>query len=60
MTRNVADAVAGAPVQPDGLGDDTYVPFLGNEVYPLAGNEVYPLACPARCDPAAVWPVNQH
>ncbi|MET7291972.1 hypothetical protein ABZS79_07475 [Streptomyces griseoloalbus] len=32
MTRNIADAVAGAPVQPDGLGDDTYVLFLGNEV----------------------------
>lgn len=42
----------GAPVQPDGLGDDAYVLFLGNEVCLLA--------CPARCDPAAVWPVNQN
>lgn len=42
----------GLPEQPDSVGDDTYVLFLGNEVYLLA--------CPAHCDPAAVWPVTQN
>ncbi|WP_322657303.1 hypothetical protein [Streptomyces justiciae] len=42
----------GAPVQPYTIRDDAYLLFLGNEVYLLA--------CPARCDPAAVLPVNQH
>ncbi|MFF3893904.1 hypothetical protein ACFYY3_12070 [Streptomyces sp. NPDC001812] len=42
----------GAPVQPYSIRDDAYLLFLGNEVYLLA--------CPARCDPAAVFPVNQH
>ncbi|MDH6580300.1 hypothetical protein [Kitasatospora sp. MAP5-34] len=41
----------GAPAQP--YGDrDGYQLFLGNEVYFLA--------CPQRCDPAAIWPVNQN
>ncbi|MFI2423848.1 hypothetical protein ACH5A7_07045 [Streptomyces sp. NPDC018955] len=34
-----------------GLRDDAYMLFLGNEVYLPA--------CPKRCDPAAVLPVNQ-
>ncbi|MEV5340162.1 hypothetical protein AB0K93_17010 [Streptomyces sp. NPDC052676] len=42
----------GLPEQPYGIGADTYNLFLGNEVYLLA--------CPDRCDPAAVWPVNQN
>ncbi|MGW4023878.1 hypothetical protein [Streptomyces sp. NPDC005009] len=42
----------GAPVQPYSIWDDAYMLFLGNEVYLLA--------CPKRCDPAAVLPVNQH
>ncbi|MGW3492398.1 hypothetical protein [Streptomyces sp. NPDC001020] len=42
----------GQPEQPYSLRADTYWLFLGNEVYLLA--------CPARCDPAAVWPVNQN
>ncbi|MEU2896053.1 hypothetical protein ACWC4E_28915 [Streptomyces sp. NPDC001273] len=42
----------GAPVQPYSIQDDAYMMFLGNEVYLLA--------CPKRCDPAAVLPVNQH
>ncbi|MFI7298849.1 hypothetical protein [Streptomyces sp. NPDC050121] len=42
----------GAPVQPYSIRDDAYLLFLGNKVYLLA--------CPARCDPAAVFPVNQH
>ncbi|MFJ2948255.1 hypothetical protein ACIO8H_11540 [Streptomyces sp. NPDC087226] len=42
----------GSPVQPDVFRDDTYRLFLGNEVYLLA--------CPKRCDPAAVLPVNAH
>ncbi|GAA3125361.1 hypothetical protein [Streptomyces echinatus] len=42
----------GQPEQPYSLGDDSYWLFLGNEVYLLA--------CPAHCDPAAVWPVNQN
>ncbi|MER6920249.1 hypothetical protein [Streptomyces spiralis] len=42
----------GQPEQPYSVRADTYWLFLGNEVYLLA--------CPARCDPAAVWPVNQH
>ncbi|CAM5584796.1 hypothetical protein [Streptomyces griseomycini] len=42
----------GAPVQPYSISDDAYMLFLGNEVYLLA--------CPKRCDPAAVLPVNQH
>ncbi|GAA1933876.1 hypothetical protein [Kitasatospora viridis] len=41
----------GQPEQPYGFGDG-YGLFLGNEVYLLA--------CPAHCDPAAVWPVNQN
>ena len=32
--------------------DDAYLLFLGTEVYLLA--------CPKRCDPAAVFPVNQN
>ncbi|WP_406008387.1 hypothetical protein OG440_21345 [Streptomyces sp. NBC_00637] len=42
----------GQPEQPYSVGADTYSLFLGNEVYLLA--------CPGRCDPAAVWPVNQN
>ncbi|MGA5806686.1 hypothetical protein ACPC3D_32405 [Streptomyces cellulosae] len=42
----------GAPVHPYGIRDDAYLLFLGNEVYLLA--------CPKRCDPAAVFPVNQN
>ena len=41
----------GQPEQPYSFAD-SYVLFLGNEVYLLA--------CPAHCDPAAVWPVNQN
>lgn len=39
---------------PEGMefGDETDALFLGNEIYLLA--------CPAHCDPAAVWPVNQN
>ncbi|MFJ3728879.1 hypothetical protein ACIPYQ_40855 [Streptomyces sp. NPDC090045] len=40
-----------APEQPYSM-PDSYGLFLGNEVYLLA--------CPDHCDPAAVWPVNQH
>lgn len=40
-----------APEQPYSM-PDAYQLFLGNEVYLLA--------CPKRCDPAAVWPVNQN
>ncbi|WP_327325639.1 hypothetical protein OG735_26555 [Streptomyces sp. NBC_01210] len=46
------DVRPGLPEQPYTLGSDSYVLFLANEVYLLA--------CPARCDPAAVWPVNQN
>ncbi|MEU9205059.1 hypothetical protein [Streptomyces sp. NPDC048332] len=42
----------GLPEQPYSVGADTYGMFLGNEVYLMA--------CPAHCDPAAVWPVNQN
>ncbi|MGW8353314.1 hypothetical protein [Streptomyces wedmorensis] len=42
----------GQPEQPYSGGADIYGLFLGNEIYLLA--------CPAHCDPAAVWPVNQH
>jgi hypothetical protein len=42
----------GQPEQSYSVRADTYNLFLGNEVYLLA--------CPAHCDPAAVWPVNQH
>ncbi|MFB6958491.1 hypothetical protein ACFCYB_16025 [Streptomyces sp. NPDC056309] len=42
----------GQPEQPYSVKADTYWLFLGNEVYLLA--------CPTRCDPAAIWPVNQH
>lgn len=42
----------GLPEQPYSVGADTYGLFLGNEIYMLA--------CPAHCDPAAVWPVNQN
>ncbi|MFI6861405.1 hypothetical protein ACIBKZ_16140 [Streptomyces sp. NPDC050421] len=42
----------GLPEQPYSVRADTYGMFLGNEVYLLA--------CPAHCDPAAVWPVNQN
>lgn len=45
-------ACPGQPEQPYSVGADTYNLFLGNEVYLLA--------CPAHCDPAAVWPVNQN
>jgi hypothetical protein len=41
-----------APEQLDSFSADDYGLFLGNDVYLLA--------CPASCDPAAVWPVNQH
>jgi hypothetical protein len=41
----------GQPEQADSDGSDIYGLFLGNEVYLLA--------CPAHCDPAAVWPVTQ-
>ncbi|MGW3100376.1 hypothetical protein [Streptomyces sp. NPDC001100] len=41
----------GRPEQPYGGGTDTYELFLGTEVYLLA--------CPARCDPAALWPVTR-
>ncbi|WP_207958241.1 hypothetical protein [Streptomyces sp. YIM 98790] len=40
----------GSPEQPYGSTDE-YCLFLGNEVYLLA--------YPARCHPAATWPVNQ-
>jgi hypothetical protein len=40
------------PEQPYTIHADTYLLFLGNEVYLQA--------CPAHCDPAAVWPVNQN
>ncbi|MXQ56067.1 hypothetical protein GTY64_26415 [Streptomyces sp. SID8376] len=42
----------GALVQPYSIRDDAYLLFLGTEVYLLA--------CPKRCDPAAVLPVNQN
>lgn len=42
----------GQPEQPYRVGVDTYDLFLGNEVYLPA--------CPAHCNPAAVWPVNQN
>ncbi|WP_371097627.1 hypothetical protein [Streptomyces sanglieri] len=45
-------AYPGQPEQPYSVRADTYWLFLGNEAYLLA--------CPARCDPAAIWPVNQH
>ena len=41
----------GQPDQPYSSGTGTYELFLGNEVYLLA--------CPAHCDPAAVWPLTQ-
>lgn len=40
------------PEQPDAFSAGDYGLFLGNDVYLLA--------CPAACDPAAAWPVNQH
>jgi hypothetical protein len=43
---------AEAAEQPDSFSGDEYCMFLGNAVYLLG--------CPARCDPAAVWPVNQN
>lgn len=39
--------LAEAPEQPDTPYKDGYVLFLGNEIYVFA--------CPARCDPRAVW-----
>ncbi|MGX1135648.1 hypothetical protein RKD49_007838 [Streptomyces glaucescens] len=42
----------GLPEQPYSIRPDTYQLFLGNETYLLAWS--------AHCDPAAVWPVNQH
>ncbi|GAA4581054.1 hypothetical protein GCM10023176_61400 [Micromonospora coerulea] len=42
----------GQPEQAYSIRADTYWLFLGNEVYLLA--------CPAHCDPAAVWPANQN
>ncbi|MBM7494241.1 hypothetical protein JOD64_005463 [Micromonospora luteifusca] len=42
----------GQPEQAYSIRADSYWLFLGNEVYLLA--------CPAHCDPAAVWPVNQN
>ncbi|MER6115018.1 hypothetical protein [Streptomyces sp. NPDC001743] len=42
----------GLPEQPYSVGAGMYGMFLGNEVYLMA--------CPAHCDPAAVWPVNQN
>ena len=41
----------GAPQQPDTFSAVEYCMFLGNSVYLLA--------CPVRCDPAALWPMNQ-
>lgn len=41
-----------APAQPASWSDNEYGLFLGNGVYLLA--------CPNRCNPAAVWPVNQN
>jgi hypothetical protein len=46
------DVHPGLPEQPYTIHADTYLLFLGNEVYLQA--------CPAHCDPAAVWPVNQN
>jgi hypothetical protein len=40
----------GSPDQPYSIGDALTL---------MLGNEVYLLACPAHCNPAAVWPVNQ-
>ncbi|MBW1603165.1 hypothetical protein JJV70_13835 [Streptomyces sp. JJ66] len=45
-------SLPGGPEQRHGMGADEYSLFLGNEVYLLA--------CPAHCDPAALWPVNQN
>lgn len=42
----------GQPERPYSLRAETYWLFLGNEVYLLA--------CPAHCDPAAVWSMNQN
>ncbi|OKJ71126.1 hypothetical protein AMK31_35195 [Streptomyces sp. TSRI0107] len=42
----------GLPEQPYSIRPDTYQLFLGNETCLLAWS--------AHCDPAAVWPVNQH
>ncbi|MEV0095475.1 hypothetical protein [Streptomyces sp. NPDC050738] len=42
----------GAQEQPYSTRAETYGMFLSNEIYLLA--------CPAHCDPAAVWPVNQN
>jgi hypothetical protein len=42
----------GAEKQANSFSAEKYCMFLGNDVYLLA--------CPARCDPAAVWPVNQN
>lgn len=41
----------GAPVRPYGIRDGAHLLFLGSEVRLPA--------CPKRCDPAAVLPVNQ-
>lgn len=40
------------PEQADASDSDTYVMFLGTELYVLA--------CPQHCHPAAAWPVNHN
>ncbi|GAA3827601.1 hypothetical protein ACFS5L_30485 [Streptomyces phyllanthi] len=42
----------GRTEQPYNTREETYGLFLGNLAYLPA--------CPAHCDPAAVWPVNQN
>jgi hypothetical protein len=46
------DTLPGQAAQPGWYRSKDYALFLGNEVYILA--------CPAHCDPAAAWPVNQN
>jgi hypothetical protein len=48
----------GFPKQPE--ADEQNDSFSSDEYCMFLGNDVYLLACPARCDPAAVWPVNQN
>ncbi|MFC6022032.1 hypothetical protein ACFP2T_38445 [Plantactinospora solaniradicis] len=48
----------GFPKQPEAA--EQIDSFSANEYCMFLGNEIYLLACPARCDPAAVWPVNQN
>ena len=48
----------GFPKQPEAAEQiDT---FNSDEYGMFLGNDIYLLACPARCHPAAVWPVNQN